>query len=83
MTVVLMSSLTRIADLDRESYDVTKIDQDRWATGDYVAGKITGMPAGWCMPYQVTGSLVRLAIDQRLLKALVAGQRSGTAVCRR
>jgi len=44
MTVVSMSSLTRIADLDRESYDVTQIDQDRWATGDYVAGKITGVP---------------------------------------
>jgi hypothetical protein len=44
MTVVSMSSLTRIADLDRESYDVTQIDQDQWATGDYVAGKITGMP---------------------------------------
>ncbi len=44
MTVVLMSSLTRISNLDHESYDVTQIHRDRWATGDYVAGEITGAP---------------------------------------
>jgi len=44
MTVVLMSSLTRISDLSHESYDVTQIRRDRWATGDYVAGEITGAP---------------------------------------
>jgi hypothetical protein len=44
MTVVLMSSLTRIADLEHESYDVARIDRNLWATGDYVAGEITGAP---------------------------------------
>jgi hypothetical protein len=44
MTVVSMSSLTRIADLDRLSYDVMQIDRGQWATGDYVAGTITGPP---------------------------------------
>ena len=44
MTVVLMSSLTRISNLDHESYDVAGIHRDRWATGDYIAGEITGAP---------------------------------------
>ena len=44
MTVVLMSSLTRISNLNQESYDVAQVRRDRWATGDYVAGEITGAP---------------------------------------
>lgn len=42
MTVVLLSSLTRISDLDSKPYEVTRIPKDGWDTGDYVVGEITG-----------------------------------------
>lgn len=40
MTVVLHSSLTRISDLDTVPYDVARIPQKNWKTGDYVVGAI-------------------------------------------
>ena len=43
MTVVLMGSVTRISDLADEPYDVTRLPQDEWASGDYVAGEIPRM----------------------------------------
>ena len=42
MTVTLLSSLTRISDLDTEPYQVEKIDRDHWDHGDYVLGEILG-----------------------------------------
>jgi len=44
MTVVLMGSVTRISDLADEPYDVTRVPQNEWASGDYVAGEIYGAP---------------------------------------
>lgn len=42
MTVKLMSSLTRISDLDSYPYEVGRIPRDDWDTGDYVVGEIRG-----------------------------------------
>jgi len=44
MTVVSMSSLTRISDLASVPYDIATVPRDQWASGDYVAGEITGAP---------------------------------------
>lgn len=37
----IYTSLTRISDLKEKDFSVAKIDRDQWATGDYVAVKIT------------------------------------------
>lgn len=42
MTVVSLTSLTRISDLATRAYDIAAIDRDHWDSGDYVAGEITG-----------------------------------------
>lgn len=42
MTVVSLTSLTRISDLATSPYDVAVVDRDQWDSGDYVAGEITG-----------------------------------------
>ena len=42
MTVTLLSSLTRISDLETEPYEVEKIPGEHWASGDYVMGEILG-----------------------------------------
>ncbi len=44
MTVVLMSSLTRISDLATKPYKVEVLPQDEWASGDYVAAEVMGEP---------------------------------------
>jgi hypothetical protein len=42
MTILSMSSLTRISDLESEPYEISRLGQDNWATGDYVAAEVSG-----------------------------------------
>ncbi len=42
MTVITLSSVTRISDLDRKSYEVVRLPKEKWATGDYVIGEVSG-----------------------------------------
>lgn len=44
MTVLLMSSLTRISDLAEQPFEVAKLPKDTWASGDYVVGEVTAEP---------------------------------------
>lgn len=44
MTVTSLASLTRISDLHKNPYDIKPIDRGYWASGDYVAGEVTGAP---------------------------------------
>jgi len=37
-----MSSLTRISNLETETYEVAKLAREHWATGDYVAAEVSG-----------------------------------------
>lgn len=76
MTVVLMSSLTRISDLNHESYDVTRIHRDRWATGDYVAGEITGAPHRIYLIELASGRMVHAMPGDWVIGAF--GNRSAT-----
>ena len=43
MTVIFMSSLTRISDLDTEPFQVRELPRKDWGLGDYVLGEITGV----------------------------------------
>ena len=42
MTVVFLSSLTRITDLNTEPYETHTIHPREWARGDFVIGEVTG-----------------------------------------
>ncbi|MGI9262710.1 MAG: hypothetical protein ACR2QR_11775 [Woeseiaceae bacterium] len=42
MTVTLYSSLTRASDLQTEAYEIEELPQDKWASGDFIIGRITG-----------------------------------------
>ena len=44
MTVVLMSSLTRISDFVTQPFNIEPLPQSEWSSGDYVAGQVTGEP---------------------------------------
>jgi len=44
MTVLLLSSLTRISDLAEGPFELAEIPKNAWASGDYVVGEVTGEP---------------------------------------
>ncbi len=41
---IVMTSLTRISDLAGRPFRLERLPRDRWHTGDYVAGRVTGLP---------------------------------------
>ena len=76
MTVVLMSSLTRISDLSTKQYDIARIDRNLWASGDYVAGEIIGAPHRVYSIELASGRMVRVLAGDCVIGAF--GSRSAT-----
>jgi hypothetical protein len=76
MTVTSMASLTRISDLQTKSYDIARIDRAHWASGDYVAGEITGAPHRVYGIELASGRLVRALPGDHIVGAF--GNRSAT-----
>jgi hypothetical protein len=42
MTQTILASLARIADFDRNPYDIRALDKSEWAAGDYVLAEVSG-----------------------------------------
>jgi hypothetical protein len=76
MTVTSMASLTRISDLSTKAYDVRPIDRRHWASGDYVAGEVTGAPHRVYRIELASGRMVRALPGDRVIGAF--GNRSAT-----
>ena len=76
MTVTLLSSLTRIADLDSNPWEIARIAKEHWATGDYVMGEITG-PRNRLLQFELaSGRMVQALRGDRVVGAF--GNRSAT-----
>jgi len=76
VSVTFLSSLTRIADLDREPYEVARLEKAYWATGDYVIGEVTG-PRNRQMLFELTsGRMVQALRGDCVVGAL--GSRAAT-----
>lgn len=76
MTVVTLSSLTRISDLDRTPFEVAKTPKSCWATGDYVVGEIVGS-SGLAYPIELaSGRMVEAMPGDRVVGAF--GDRAAT-----
>ena len=73
MSVTFLGSLTRIADFDREPYDVQRLARADWATGDYVVGEITG-PRNRALQFELTSG--------RMIQALRGDCVIGALGCR-
>jgi len=76
MTIVSLSSLTRISDLDRTPYEVSRIPQADWDTGDYVMGRITGPPGSTNQIELASGRMINAMPRDCLVGAF--GNRSAT-----
>ena len=76
MTVVSLSSLTRISDLDHIPYEVTPIPKEKWDTGDYVIGEITGTAGRAYRIELATGRMISAMPGDHVVGAF--GNRSAT-----
>lgn len=76
MTVISMASLTRISDLHTRAYDIERIGRNHWASGDYVAGEVTGAPHRVYRIELASGRMVRALPGDCVIGAF--GSRSAT-----
>ncbi len=70
------TSLTRIADLAEESFEVSPLAREHWQTGDYVAAVVTGTPTPFYRIELRNGRLVDVVPGDRLIGAF--GHRAAT-----
>ena len=76
MTVVSLSSLTRISDLDSKPYDVTPVPKDNWGSGDYVVGEIAGSSGRIYRIETASGRIIHTLPGDRVVGAF--GNRAAT-----
>jgi len=76
MTERVFGSLTRISDLETGGSDVAVLDRDRWATGDYVVGNVTGEPSALYQVESPTGDMVAVTAGMQVVGAF--GDRAAT-----
>ncbi|MBT8145169.1 MAG: hypothetical protein KJO55_10735 [Gammaproteobacteria bacterium] len=72
----VLSSLTRIADFDREPFDVKPYSREEWAEGDYVAARVTGAATPLYRLESASGRRVALMAGDYVISAL--GTRAAT-----
>lgn len=76
MTRYIYTSVTRISNLDSESFNVKPIDRDQWHTGDYVVGKVLSV-AGTVHKIELpNGRMIEVFEDDLVIGAF--GERMAT-----
>ncbi len=72
----IFTSLTRISDLQEKDFELRSLDRSQWATGDYVACKITD-PGGTSLRLELPNGRMRGVIGDEYLVG-VLGERFAT-----
>ena len=65
----LFTSMTRIADLADEGFEVEAVERSAWATGDYVAGEVATRASGQRIEL-ASGRQIEIAEGDLVLGAL-------------
>jgi hypothetical protein len=76
MSQTYLASLTRIADFDRNPYDIHPLAQELWESGDYVLTEVTGTPSDHYRIEDCSGKMVPVEPGDQVIGAL--GHREGT-----
>ena len=76
MTQTILASLARIADFDTVPYEVERLAQSRWATGDYVVGQVTGERSELYQVEDCSGDMIPMQPGTLVIGAL--GKRAAT-----
>lgn len=72
----IFSSMLRISDLDKVSFEVQKLEKIKWKTGDYVIGKITNTGSDQ-MKIELTNGRMRSFMEEDLVAGAL-GERYAT-----
>ena len=72
----IFSSMLRISDLDKVSFEVKKLEKVKWKTGDYVIGKITNTGSDQ-MKIELTNGRMRSFMEEDLVAGAL-GERYAT-----
>lgn len=76
MSQLHLASLTRIADFDKNPYDVHPFAHDGWENGDYVLTEVTGTPSELYQVETCDGEMVPVEPGDQIIGAL--GHREAT-----
>lgn len=76
MTRTYLASLARIADFDRNPYDVRALHKDKWASGDYVLGEVCGPRSELYNIETCSGEMLPVHAGDQVIGAF--GVRAGT-----
>ncbi|MDF1743537.1 MAG: hypothetical protein P1V19_07555 [Gimesia sp.] len=76
LTKPLMASLSRISDLEPGSYEITQLEKDAWATGDYVIGEVQSQANARTPIELTTGRMTEVTSGDHVLGAF--GVRTAT-----
>jgi len=76
MTQTFLSSLTRIADLETNPFDVRALDEAKWASGDYFLTEVSGTRSDLYAVETCGGEMVPVQPGDQIIGAL--GHRAGT-----
>lgn len=76
MTQTYLASLTRIADFDKNPYDVRALQQTKWASGDYVLAEVTGSRSELYVIEACWGEMLPVQPGDQIIGAL--GERAAT-----
>lgn len=76
MSQTFLASLTRIADFDRNPYEFRPLDQELWASGDYVLTEVTGERSDLYVIESRKGEMLPVKAGDRVIGAL--GHRAAT-----
>jgi hypothetical protein len=76
MSVSILSSVTRISDIESVPYTLERLPRDLWACGDYVDGEVVGIPTALYLVEKPSGRMVKALPGDHVIGAF--GNREAT-----
>lgn len=76
MSTIILGSLARIADFDREPFEFRALDPANWSSGDFVIGEITGVRTELYRVECTSGEMIPVEAGDRVVGAF--GHRAAT-----
>jgi hypothetical protein len=76
MSSIILGSLARISDFDREPCEIRVLDRTHWSSGDFVVGEITGIRTELYRVECTSGEMIPVEAGDRVIGAF--GHRAAT-----
>lgn len=76
MNTIVLGSLARTADFDKEPFEIRSLDPTHWSSGDFVVGEVTGARSELYRVEGVTGEMIPVEAGEKVVGAF--GHRAAT-----